>query len=333
LFDSKKKEKERMIQKIADMLNAGIPLRNILKGMAESDDKYSKDARKIFESIMRGENIMQAFSRAYSLSDIEKSLLSSSGLSNIKDSINAICEHYNYVQTFRKDILNVFVRPAVTLVAAIFILSLLSFYVVPKIQSSLPAGRADALSVFLAVKKSLIVLFVSGGCMTLFILFLRFADIDTYIDVMVRLPILGTIRVKRSVFIFLKSVSIITKGGTSISMAMEVASRTSPLFLKRKVLNALELMKKEGKSMKDSFAKCGIFPFYVVDLIETAERTGRYSECLDSASELVRKEFERAKSAVLPMVEFGTLGLTAIIIVFAFMSIMSPLQNMGGILR
>lgn len=333
LFNNKQKEKERMIQKISDMLNAGIPLRNILKGIADSGDRNAREAGIVYESIMKGETLLNAFEKAYTLNDVEKSLLSSSGISNIKESMNAICEHYNYVRQFRSELLNVFVRPMVTLVAAIFILSILSFYVVPKIQASLPTEKVGMLDVFGAVKQALIFLFTCGGILVALTLTLRFMDIDMYIRFIVKLPFVGTVRLKRAIFIFLKNVSIITKGGTSISKAMDVAMDTSPVFLKVKIKEALKAMEKEGKSIRDAFIQQGIFPFYVIDLIETAEKTGKYSECYDNASELVRREFERARSAVLPMVEFGALGLTAVIIVFAFMSIISPLQNMGGLLR
>lgn len=226
---------------------------------------------------------------------------------------------------------NALVYPAVLMAVAAAAILLLIGFVIPRFQimfrdiaDRLPWGTravmavADGLAAYgpfvaLALLAAIAVLRWHAG---------RPGGRLAWHGVMLRLPILGDLMLKRDVERFTRALAGLVGAGVALPEAIELARATLANEAMRAATAELAGDIRRGVGPAEALARCGRFPSAVIGLVTVGQEAGRLPVMLDQAAELYRREVEtlsaRLMTLLTPVLTIG-LGVVIAAIILALL--------------
>lgn len=327
------KEKIWFFKKVYQMLNAGISLRNILLGLIESNAKIKKQITNIITALDKGNNFAESVKTGFSLSRSEELMIRAAQITgDIGSALRSLVDFQAGRSRFKQEAKRTLIRPLISFTISIAVLVLVTTYVVPRLMGVLPAGSAKPLTL-IALKQfggavpyfGIVVALIVG-----FILYLYFFAQPVFYRLLYATPFIGTIKRYDVINVFLSTISVLTQGGVPVSEAIGIACEESDPYMKT-ILDKILKNMYEGRSMRESFLQSGIFPFYVIEMVDSAEQSSDYPKYLKDANLLVEDDFMDQRSALIPMIEMAALVMVAGVIILVFFSIIMTITDMGGL--
>lgn len=144
----------------------------------------------------------------------------------------------------------------------------------------------------------------------------------TWHGVILRLPVLGDLMLKRDIERFTRALAGLAGAGVALPEAVELARATLANEAMRAATAELAVDIRRGVGPAEALARCGRFPPAVIGLVTVGQETGRLSLMLDQAAELYRREVEalsaRLMTLLTPVLTIG-LGIAIAAIILALL--------------
>ncbi len=240
-------------------------------------------------------------------------------------------------QLLHQKIRSALIYPVIVLVAMTVVISILIFFVLPKIIpifTSLNVELPLTTKILIALATFLINywMFVAGGIVAFLIIFsllLRvYAFRYAYHRFLLAMPLVGSISRKAAMSDLARTLGLLLKSGVKIVEAIRVTSDSiTNLVYKKAFSQAAEAMKK-GDSL-NSFLKTreDIFPSALTQMIEVGENTGTLENNLFYLANFYGEEVDEATSNLSSTLEPILLLVMGVIVGFVAISIITPIYK------
>lgn len=152
-----------------------------------------------------------------------------------------------------------------------------------------------------------------------------------YDELILKLPILGSLFQKMLIARFAEAASVLVRGGVPITQAIEVSSHTIGNVVYKEILHEAAERVRAGELMSQALEFSGYFPALVCQLTAVGETTGRLEELLSRISQYYSREVEDMVSNLVELIQPALIAAIGIGIGLLFASILLPIYNMAQV--
>lgn len=148
-------------------------------------------------------------------------------------------------------------------------------------------------------------------------------------DLVLRVPIVGTMFKKLYISRFAESMRVLIKGGLTIPQSIEISSRTIGNVVYMDVLHRVAQQIRKGNLLSKTIAAAPEFPPLVAQLISVGEQTGRLEELLGKINSFYTREVEDMVNNLVTLIQPALMVLIGGMVAALFASILLPLYNLA----
>ncbi len=226
--------------------------------------------------------------------------------------------------------------PAFLLVAATFMVSFLTLYIIPRMSDlfknlNTRAGLPTITVVVLAVSSTLanniwwilpVLIVVILGLY----IWIRTPNGKLVLDkILLRLPLGGSLIKQMTVAQLARSLSTLLSGGITVPDAWDIASQAiGNLELRRRSQGVLPLIR-EGRGFTEALTQASWMPELALDMIGIGESSGSLREMLDEVANFYDAESEVRLEQLMTLLEPIILVLMAIVVIVILLAIYLPI--------
>jgi len=314
-------------RQLATMVEAGIPLVNVLDILAEQIDKpYFKGVvTKIRNDIEAGSSFSEALSKEKNIFstlfvNMAKAGEASGTLDEILDRVAAYIEKTNNLQ---KKIKSAMIYPCVVIMMAVAVTLLLLIKVIPvfkDIYSGFGANLPGPTLVLIAVSDFLRQNFFYGAVIGFLIFFLLSRYVKTeggrfvFDRLKLRLPVFGPLIQKVAISKFTRTFSTLVKSGVPILQVLDIVGATSGNVVVQKAVEQVKSNVRDGENIAEPLSRSGIFPPMVVRMIGVGEKSGQLEKMLTKISEFYDTQVDTTVSGMTSLIEPLIIAFLGIVI-------------------
>ncbi|NBZ90073.1 type II secretion system F family protein [Stagnihabitans tardus] len=328
---------------LAVLVRAQVSPRDMVRIVSVSSRR--PEVRGDFDRIGRLTNEGQGFSAAFAQVAWRYDPLFSS-LINVSETVGRTPEVFGELsvalrrsEKLRADFSNAMIYPAILAIASVLILSLISFFLVPRLEPLFAStGRpmplalsafalfGDLISIFLITSPLWLVGIAILGYM------LRTRP-ELAPSVIVRLPILGSLARTSHVMRMTRALSLLLSAGISLPSALEDVAVSFPGGpYPQSFLKAAEQLK-QGLPAAKAFREDAKLPAAFVEIFDLGEQTNTLPAMTRTVAELldqeVERETKRMAAAITPLMTLG-LGLLVGGVAYSVMSAVLSINDLAG---
>jgi len=257
---------------------------------------------------------------------------------NMEEVLSRYIAFQRLTMTFRKKLLVSLVYPALLVTVVIIMVLFLVTYVVPEfaklfdnLGAKLPAITVVMLTVGTRAREYMPFIVLGLAAVAVFLWRWRTTDRGAeQIDrTLLRLPLLGDIRLKYQVATFSRMLSTLLQGGMPLVPSMETAGAS---VSSRKLLNGVLAASgrvREGQTLSKSLEQQKIFPDLAVEMLEVGESTGALPAMLTSVAEFYEEDVQTALGAAMALIEPVILIFMAVFVGGILISLYLPIFTLG----
>jgi len=148
-------------------------------------------------------------------------------------------------------------------------------------------------------------------------------------DLVLRLPIVGSMFQKLYISRFAESMRVLIKGGLTIPQSIEISSRTIGNVVYMDILHNIAMQIRKGNLLSKTIAATPEFPPLVSQLIGVGEQTGRLEELLGKINAFYTREVEDMVNNLVTLIQPALMVLIGGMVAALFASILLPLYNLA----
>lgn len=339
----KLKEMAAFSRQLSVLIDAELPLIQSLNILAEQTKNryFQRVIRSIRSEVEAGSTLNQAmkkFPKAFD--DLFCNLVASGEQSGSLDiMLRRLAEYIEKVVRLRAKVRQALIYPSAIVTFAILVAIFLLWRVIPvfasiftELGASLPFLTATIIALSHFVQRFIV--FIILGLIALVFLFRYYRKtptgrwtVDRFI---LRMPVFGQLMRKVAVSRFTRTLSTLISGGVPMLESLQITSTTTGnVILEKAVLDARKEVA-EGKSLQESLALTGKFPFMLTQMVSVGEATGTLDEMLAKLADFFDDEVDSAVAALLSILEpvliifvglmVGTLIISMYLPIFSLMS-------------
>jgi type IV pilus assembly protein PilC len=334
-------------QELAALLKAGLPVVQSLEVMLERQrhPAFRKSLTSVRDRVKAGTALSDAFVAEGDLYPpmFAASIVAGERSGSLETVLRRFTAHLRISRQLRKKAISASVYPAVLIAAMVGLTSLLLVVIIPQFKSffeglgaELPVATLILLAVGTSVQSQIRpILLGLFGIVVVGAWWLRREGSGETVDrVLLRLPIVGSLAKIYATSQLCRTLSMLLAGGLPLVNAIEVAAASvGNRAMGRAVAGTTHLVR-EGTSLTDALASCGMFEGLPLEMVKVGEQTGALSEMLGSVSDFYDEETETRMATVLSLVEPVLLVLMAIIVAGMVLAFYLPMfQAISAIQR
>ena len=328
-------------QQFLTLIRAGLPILNSLELLIkrQKDKQLKTLLENVRDRVKGGELLSDAFAAQGIIPKIyTTTLMAGEKSGNIDEVLTRYVNFQRLAMTFRKKLFVSLIYPTLLVTVVMIMVTFLFTYVVPKfadlfnsLDAKLPEITVFMLNVGLNAQKY--APFILVGLAVAAIFLWKWKDTDRGADridrVLLKMPLLGGIRVKHQVASFSRMLSTLLQGGLPLVPAMETAgSSMSSRRILKGVMRAGSRVR-EGQGLAPSLEEQKIFPELAVEMIEVGESTGALPQMLNSVAEFYEEDVQTALGASMALIEPIILIIMAIFVGGVLISLYLPIFTLG----
>ena len=152
--------------------------------------------------------------------------------------------------------------------------------------------------------------------------------------VTMRIPIFGQVIKKGAVARFTRTFGTLVTSGVGFLEALEVTKAATPNVIVRNAITEVREAVKEGETINEPLARCGVFNDIVVNMIKVGEETGDLDKMLVKIADNYDEEVDAAVEAMLSMMEPILIvflgGAVGFIVIALFLPLIQIIEKLGG---
>jgi general secretion pathway protein F len=328
-------------RQLATLLEAGIPLDEALRCLADQQDKthLKKIILAIHTKISEGFGLAEAlntFPKSFPI--IYRTTIAAAEKSGKMDSVLiSLAEYTEKQQKIKRQIQQALIYPCVMGVVSFSVVLFLLLNIVPTIiqvfidsQQTLPLATTLLLNLTHFLQKDgwllalILVIIISAVIQLMRIRKYRML----FYDVLLAIPILGKTIASINSARFARSFGILQAAAVPILDALSAAHALVRPLPMRDALDTTIKQVREGKGIADSLATCHHFPRMLIHLIHSGEQSGRLADLLQKAASSQEEDVEALIQSALSLFEPLMIVVMGGIVLFIVLAVMLPIFSL-----
>ncbi|MGB4331004.1 MAG: type II secretion system F family protein, partial [Dethiobacteria bacterium] len=305
LSEKKPKSRDFMVfcRQFATMLQAGIPVLQILKILAQQSENEAlrEKLREITVDVERGSDLAGAMKKHGDFFPrIIVSMVETGEAGGILDTImERLADHFQRQHDLEAKIRSATIYPAVVTVLAILVLLLMIFFVLPRFAEMLdPMGVEMPLitRVIMALADLLIRFwYLALGLLALLAFLLgRYLKTEhgraAFDRLRLNLPIFGPLYIKMITARFTRTLATLLASGVALLSALELVEKVIDNRVLSGVLAETAQAIRRGQNIFVPLAESAIFPPMMVEMVHVGEESGTLDEMLSRSADFYEAE-------------------------------------------
>jgi type IV pilus assembly protein PilC len=343
LSEKKPKSRDFMVfcRQFATMLQAGIPVLQILKILAQQSENEAlrEKLREITVDVERGSDLAGAMKKHGDFFPrIIVSMVETGEAGGILDTImERLADHFQRQHDLEAKIRSATIYPAVVTVLAILVLLLMIFFVLPRFAEMLdPMGVEMPLitRVIMALADLLIRFwYLALGLLALLAFLLgRYLKTErgraVFDRLRLNLPIFGPLYIKMITARFTRTLATLLASGVALLSALELVEKVIDNRVLSGVLAETAQAIRRGQNISVPLAESAIFPPMMVEMVHVGEESGTLDEMLSRSADFYEAEVTYFLDRLAAIIEPVLLIAVGFIVALLLISIMTPMLKM-----
>jgi type IV pilus assembly protein PilC len=331
-------------QELATLLRAGMPLVQSLDLLRSGvkDQVFRPVLDGVYEEVKAGTALSEAFDahgdlfpRVYTAS-----LLAGERSGNLETVLRRYVAYAKLIGAVRRKTLSALMYPAVLVVVALAVVSIIVLKLVPAFSTfygsfgaELPFATRIIVRTSTAISDNILIVAAALAALGLAgnAWLRRPGHRDRVDQVLLALPFVGDIARKFAVSQLARTLSTLLGGGIPLVNALDVASRAiGNRFVARELVGMAQAVR-EGQSLADTMRVRSVFPDVAIKMTEVGEATGALQDMLSSLAEFYDEEVETKLDRFVTLVEPVLLITMGIVIAGLLLALYLPLFQLSSV--
>ena len=343
----KHKHLTQFTQQLSVLMDAGLPIVRSLKilGNQQKPGLLKNIVLEVAEDVETGSSFSEALAKHPKTFDkLYVNMIKAGEAGGVLDVIlQRLAVFMERMEALKRKIIGASIYPAVVITIALAVVLGIMKFIVPKFREVFTTVKVEmpALTVMLMGISNFIESFWYIILVTPFVLWFiikawgrtkggRFA-----IDKMkLSAPLIGTIMKKSVIARFCRTLGTLLQSGVPILEALAIVKNATGNEVVSNAIGTVHDSIREGESIAEPLAACGVFDDIVINMIDVGEETGELDKMLLKIADNYDAEVDAAVSALMSVMEpilIVGLGFTVgFIVVALFLPLISLLEGIGG---
>ena len=343
LSEKKPKSRDFMVfcRQFATMLQAGIPVLQILKILAQQSENEAlrEKLREITVDVERGSDLAGAMKKHGDFFPrIIVSMVETGEAGGILDTImERLADHFQRQHDLEAKIRSATIYPAVVTVLAVLVLLLMIFFVLPRFAEMLDPMGVE-MPLITRVIMALADLFIRFWYLALGLLALLAFLLGRYLKtergravfdrLRLNLPIFGPLYIKMITARFTRTLATLLASGVALLSALELVEKVIDNRVLSGVLAETAQAIRRGQNIFVPLAESAIFPPMMVEMVHVGEESGTLDEMLSRSADFYEAEVTYFLDRLAAIIEPVLLIAVGFIVALLLISIMTPMLKM-----
>ncbi|MEK7612161.1 MAG: type II secretion system F family protein [Patescibacteria group bacterium] len=153
-------------------------------------------------------------------------------------------------------------------------------------------------------------------------------------QIILQLPLVGSLYIKMYVARFAEITSVLIKGGIPIAQAIEIGGHTLGSALYQEMLHEVAESVRRGELMSQSFIRYPkFFPPIVTQMIMVGEQTGKVDQMFARVARFYGKEVENIVANLVELIQPALMVVVGVFVGLLFAAILLPIYNLVQVIR
>ena len=343
----KVKEKDIILfaRQFSTMIDAGLPIIQCLEILftQQGNKTFKRMIKEIKEQVEGGATLAEALKRFPKHFDsLFVNMIAAGEAGGILDAIlRRLAAYMEKAAKLKAQVKGAMTYPIVTLIIAIVVLGIILVFVIPVFEEmfadfggELPLPTQLVVSASDLVKSKIIYIIVGivilGFTLRKFYATEKGQDIAD--DVVLKIPIFGTLLRKVAVAKFTRTMGTMLASGVAILEALDIVAKTAGNRTVEKAIYDVRSGIAEGRTMADPLAESGVFPAMVCQMISVGESTGTLDAMLEKIADFYDEEVDQAVDNLTALIEPFMLVFLGVTIGGLVVAMYLPIFKMAGAL-
>lgn len=343
----KSRQVTEMTRQLSTLQDAGLPIVQSLQIITDMQPPggFRTALSRITEDVQSGTQLSEAMARFPKIFDKLYTNLVKAGeaAGALEVILRRLAEFREKAQRLKKTVIGALVYPIAVLTIATGILTFIMIYIVPKFKKIFEelGIQLPAMTEFLILISDLvanwwwmgiggIILFVFGAKM--------FRNTETggaIVDrAILRVPVLGGVVKKSSVARFTRTLGTLVTSGVGFLDALEITKEATPNIVVRNAIGEVRESVKEGETINEPLARCGVFNDIVINMIKVGEETGELDKMLIKIADNYDEEVDQSVQAMMALLEPLLIvfmgGAVGFIVIALFLPLIEIINKLGA---
>jgi len=333
-------------RQLSTLQDAGLPIVQSLQILTnmQRPGPFRAILLEVTEDVSNGTALSEGMSRFPAVWDpLYTNLVKAGETAGALDVIlRRLSEFREKAQRLKKKVVGALIYPVAVLSIASAILTFIMVFIIPKFESIFKdMGVTLPVPTLLLIETSR---FISScwwlmalGAVALGFgirLFRRTRSGGNLIDrAALRMPVLGGIIKKSSVARFTRTLGTLVTSGVGFLDALEITRSATPNIVVQNAISSVRESVKEGETINEPLARCGIFDDIVVNMVKVGEETGELDKMLIKIADTYDEEVDAAVAAMMALLEPALIivmgGAVGFIVIALFMPLITLITVIG----
>lgn len=334
---------EGLFAELAVLMRAGMTVVQALHAVADGEPEgLRKDLlERVIGALTSGRQASEAFAEAGAFRPDAVALIASGDAAgNLGEVFNLLAAENEAREKRRAEIREAMAYPLFLVFMMVVAVLMLTFVLVPSIAPVFDGADVEtppvvalltSLRAFLLDWGTLIVLLFAALALLLTLFgSLRASAAGAFGGFMSRLPVVGSIRRKLELGRYLRSLSMMLRGGSSMASSLLLAARGSTNPAMRRQFEAVYDDVAHGQRLAFALRETGLFPPKVISLVTAGDNVNRLPDVTASAAEIVDSEARQRIKVLLSLMTPVMTILLGLMIGGLIVSIMTALLSINS---
>jgi type IV pilus assembly protein PilC len=330
-------------RQFSTMIDAGLPIIQCLEILhtQQGNKTFKRMIKEIKEQVEGGATLAEALKRfPKQFDDLFVNMIAAGEAGGILDAIlRRLAAYMEKAAKLKAQVKGAMTYPIVTLIIALIVLGIILVFVIPVFEEmfadfggELPMPTQLVVAASDLVKSKIIYIIV--GIVILGFAFRKFYATekgqDIADDVMLKIPIFGTLLRKVAVAKFTRTMGTMLASGVAILEALDIVAKTAGNRTVEKAIYDVRSGIAEGRTMADPLAESGVFPAMVCQMISVGESTGALDAMLEKIADFYDEEVDQAVENLTALIEPFMLVFLGVTIGGLVVAMYLPIFKMAG---
>ena len=334
-------------RQLSTLVDAGLPLVQSLQILADMQrpGKFKMAVEQITEDVQSGTMMSEAMGRYPRIFDrLYTNLVKAGETAGALEAIlRRLAEFREKAQRLKKTIIGALVYPIAVTVIAVGILTFIMIFIVPefekifiKLDVELPGVTQFLIDASRFVGSYWWVLIVLAIGVPILAGVIRRSEAGgAVIDrISLYIPVIGSVLKKSSVARFARTLGTLVSSGVGFLEALDITRAATPNIVVRNAVSEVRDSVKEGESINEPLARCGVFNDIVINMIKVGEETGELDAMLVKIADNYDEEVDDAVAAMTALLEPILIifmgGAVGFIVVALFLPLIKIIERLNS---
>jgi len=342
----KHKQLTQFTQQLSVLMDAGLPIVRSLKilGNQQKPGLLKNIVIEVSEDVETGSSFSEALAKHPKTFDkLYVNMVKAGEAGGVLDVIlQRLATFMERMEALKRKIIGASIYPAVVITIAVAVVLAIMTFIVPKFEEVFRQVKVPMPGLTLMLME--ISSFIKGYWYVIiafpFVLFLALGAWGrtkggrlTLDRMKLHAPLIGPIMKKSVIARFCRTLGTLLQSGVPILEALAIVKNATGNEVVSNAIGTVHDSIREGESIAEPLAACGVFDDIVINMIDVGEETGELDKMLLKISDNYDAEVDAAVSALMSVMEpilIVGLGFTVgFIVVALFLPLISLLEGIG----